>query len=107
MTWYISLLYNFSLIFCFDDGTDSAVTVTSNRYVHVANEFLYPELRRCDIEFATAQLQQNGGTAPIARQSKNTLRTVSEHRIFTDMATFLGQAVRPICRLVISFYGAV
>lgn len=62
----------------FDDETDSAVTVTSDRYVHVANEFLYPELRRRDIDLAIARFQQSGGTAPNARQSKNTLRTVFE-----------------------------
>jgi hypothetical protein len=71
-----------ALIFL-DDETDSAVTVTPDRYVHVANEFLYPKLRRRDIDLATARFQQHGGTALPARQSKNTLRIVFEHRILS------------------------
>jgi hypothetical protein len=74
---------SFVLIF-FDDETDSAVTVASDLYVPVANEFLYLELRRRDIDLATAWFQQHGGTAPTAQQSKNTLRTVCELRIYSS-----------------------
>jgi hypothetical protein len=52
--------------------------------VYVANEFVYPELSCRDIDLATARFQQHGGTAPIARQSKITLRRKFEHRIFTS-----------------------
>jgi hypothetical protein len=61
--------------YIFDYETNSAVTVTSDRYVLVANKFLFPELRRRDIDLATARFQQHGGTAPSVQQSKNTLRT--------------------------------
>jgi hypothetical protein len=74
---------SFVLIF-FDDETDSAIAVTSDRYVRVTDEFLYPELRRRDIDPATARFQQHGGTAPTARQLKNTLRTVCELRIYSS-----------------------
>jgi len=77
-------MVSFVLIF-FDDETDSAVTVASDRYMQVANEFLYPELRHRDIDLAaTVRFQQHDGTAPTARQSKNTLRTVFEQRIFSS-----------------------
>jgi hypothetical protein len=39
--------------FCFEDETGDAVTVASDRYVHMVNEFLLPELRRRDIDIAT------------------------------------------------------
>jgi len=74
---------SFVLIF-FDDETDSAVTVTSDRHEHVTNEFLYPELRRRDVDLATFRFQQHGGTAPTARRSKNNLRTVCELRIYSN-----------------------
>jgi hypothetical protein len=43
--------------FC-EDETGSAATVTSDRYVHSANELLFPELRRRDIELATNTTEQ-------------------------------------------------
>jgi hypothetical protein len=84
--------------YIFDYGTSSAVTVTSDRYVHVANSF-FPESRRRHFDLGTARFQQHGGKAPSAQQSKNTAYSPA-------MATFLGQAVRPICQLVISVCGA-
>jgi hypothetical protein len=68
----------------FEDETGNAVTVTSDRYVHMVNEFLLPELRRRDIDLATFWYQQDGATAHTARQSMNALRTVSEHRIISS-----------------------
>jgi hypothetical protein len=70
------------LIF-FEDNTGSAVTVTSDRYVHMVNEFLYPELRCRDSDLATIWLQSVGPTAHTTRQSTNTLKTVCEHRIIS------------------------
>jgi hypothetical protein len=39
--------------YVFEDEPDNAVTVTSDRYVHMVNEFLLPELRRRDMDIAT------------------------------------------------------
>jgi hypothetical protein len=67
----------------FEDETGNAVTVISDWYVHMVNEFLLPELRRRDIEHAIFWFQQDRAKAHTARQSMNTLRTVFEHRIIS------------------------
>ena len=67
----------------FQDDTGNAVTVTSDRYVHMVNELLLPKLRRRDMDIATFCFQQDGATALVARQSKNTLRTLFEHRVIS------------------------
>jgi len=36
-----------------EDETGNAVTVTSDRHVRMVNEFLFPDLRRHDIDLAT------------------------------------------------------
>jgi hypothetical protein len=71
------------VLYFFEDETADAVTVTSDRYVHMVNEFLLPELRRRDMDIATFWFQQDGATAHTARQSMKTLRTVFEHRIIS------------------------
>jgi hypothetical protein len=90
----------------FEDETDSAVTVTSDRYVRMLNDFLLPDSRRRDIDLGTCWFQQTGATAHTAQQSINTLRTLLEHRVISRLATFLGQPVRPTCQLVTSFRAA-
>jgi endonuclease V-like protein UPF0215 family len=40
-----------------EDETGSPVTVTSNRYVNMADEFLFPEFRLRDIDLATIWFQ--------------------------------------------------
>jgi hypothetical protein len=60
----------------YEDETGNAVTVTSDCYVHMVNEFLLPELRRRDTDLATFWFQQDVPTAHTARQSMNALRTV-------------------------------
>jgi hypothetical protein len=65
----------------FEDETGNSVTVTSDWYVHMVNEFLLPELCRRGMDIATFWFQQDGATAHTARQSMNTLRTMFEHRI--------------------------
>jgi hypothetical protein len=67
----------------FEDEPGNAVTVTSDRYVHMVNEFLLQELRRLDMDIATFWFQQDGAIAHTARQSMNALRTVFEHRIIS------------------------
>jgi hypothetical protein len=57
--------------------------VTSDQYVHVVNEFLFPEFHRRDIDLTIVWFQQDGATAHTARQSMNILRTVFEHRIIS------------------------
>jgi hypothetical protein len=58
----------------FKDETGSAVTVTSDQYVHMLNEFLFPALRCRDTDLATIRQQLAGPTAHTTRQSTNTLR---------------------------------
>jgi hypothetical protein len=65
----------------FENETGKAVTVTSDRYVLMVNEFLLPELRRRDTELATFWFQQDVPTTLTARQTMNTLRTMFEHHI--------------------------
>jgi hypothetical protein len=67
----------------FEDETGNAVTVTSDWYVHMVNEFLLAELRRRDMDIATFSFQQDVPTAVTARQSLNTLRTMFEHHIIS------------------------
>jgi hypothetical protein len=57
--------------------------VTSDQYVHVVNEFLFPEFHRRDIDLTTVWFQQVGATAHTARQTTNILRTVFGHRIIS------------------------
>jgi hypothetical protein len=78
MVWDISVRYHWSLFS--EDETGNAVTVAS---VHMVNELLLPELRRRDMDIATFCFQQDGATALVARQSKNTLRNVFEHRVIS------------------------
>jgi len=59
------------------------VTVTADRYVHVVNEFLFPELRYHDFDYAAIWFQQDGTTAHTVRQSINKLRATSEQGIIT------------------------
>jgi hypothetical protein len=89
------------LIF-FEDETGNAVTVTSDRYVHMVNEFLLQELRRLDMDTATFWFQQDGAIAHTARQSMNTLRTVFEHRVISrygDISWSAGSADLSVCDL--------
>jgi hypothetical protein len=58
----------------FKDEIGSAVTVTSDWYVHMVNEFLYPELRCRNIDLATIRQQPAGPTTHTARESTKTLR---------------------------------
>jgi hypothetical protein len=59
----------------------------------MVNEFLLPQLRRRDMDIATFWFQQNGATALTARQSKNTLRTVFEHRIISRYGDIFSPAL--------------
>jgi hypothetical protein len=106
IVWSGILAFGVICPYFFADETGNAVTVTSDRYVHMVNEFLLPELRRRDMDIGTFWFQQDGATAHTARQSKKTLRTLFQHRIISRYGDILVQPVRPIFRLVISFRGA-
>jgi hypothetical protein len=61
-----------------EDETGNPVTVTSNRYVHMADELLFPEFRLRDIDLATIWFQQDGArahTAPIVDELKSCVQT--------------------------------
>jgi hypothetical protein len=73
--WSGTLAFGIIGPYFFEDATGNAVTVISDRYVHMLNEFLLP-----DMDIATFWFRQDGATADTARQSMNTLRTVFEHR---------------------------
>jgi hypothetical protein len=81
--WSGILAFGIIVPYFIKDETGNAFTVTSDRYVHMVNEFLPLELRRRDVDIATFWFQQDGATALTARQSKNSLRTVFEHRIIS------------------------
>jgi hypothetical protein len=49
----------------------------------MVNEFLFPELHRCDIDLASIWFQQDGATAHTAQQLMNTFRTVFKHQIIS------------------------
>jgi hypothetical protein len=64
-----------------EDENGTAITVTSDRHVRMVNpEFLFPELRRCNIALTIILFQQGGHTA---RQSMAALRTMFEHCIIS------------------------
>ena len=67
-------MFGITELYFFKDEIGSAVTVTSDRYVHMVNEFLFPELSCRDTDLATIRQEPVGPTAHTARQSTNTLR---------------------------------
>jgi hypothetical protein len=71
------------LVINFEDESDIADTVTSDRYVTMVNEFLFPDLRHRDIQLDTVRFQQDGVTAHTAQQSMNVLGAVFEHPIIS------------------------
>jgi hypothetical protein len=65
----------------FEDENGLVVTVTSERYVHVLNEYVFPKLRDMGINLARVYFQQDGAAAHTARLSMGTLRPFFQHRI--------------------------
>lgn len=57
------------------------ITVTSDRYVDMMNEFFFPELRCYYIDLATNWFLQDEAAVDTTRQSMNFLRNMSEHCI--------------------------
>jgi hypothetical protein len=85
----------FSIIDSFEDETGNYVSVTSDRYVHIADEFLFPELRNRGIDIATIWFQKDAPTAHSARQSMNTLRPGFKHRIISRYGDISGSTSSP------------
>jgi hypothetical protein len=56
--------------FC-EDETGSGVIVTADRYAHSANELLFPELHRRDIELATNTTEQQHALPAVDGHLKN------------------------------------
>ena len=67
----------------FEDQNGNTVTVTSDRYVAMLNEFVFPQLQNLNIDVASVYFQQDGATAHTARDSMATLRTVFEGRLIS------------------------
>jgi len=61
-------------LYVFKDENGRAVAVTSDRYVYMVNEFLFPDLSCRDIDLNTIGQEPVGPTAHTARQSTNALR---------------------------------
>jgi hypothetical protein len=64
-----------------DDGF--SVTVNAERYNHMSETFILPEMRRRNWNMARARFQQYGATAHTARLSINTLRAAFPGRLFS------------------------
>lgn len=54
----------------FEDGVDSSITVTGERYIIIINEFLLPHFHELDLE---NMFQKNSATAHTARATMNLL----------------------------------
>lgn len=67
----------------FEDDNGATVTVTSERYRQMFNEFFLPELRRKRIPIRQVWFQQDGATAHTARNSMETIRAVFRGRIIS------------------------
>ena len=67
----------------FEDQNGNTVTVTSDRYVAMLNEFVFPQLQNLNIDLASVYFQHDGATAHTARHSMATLRTVFEGRLIS------------------------
>jgi hypothetical protein len=61
----------------------NAVTLTSSRYDHTMDEFLFPHLRYRDIEYSSCWFQQEAATVHTSRQSKDNLTITFEHRLIS------------------------
>jgi hypothetical protein len=81
--WFEILTFCIAGLYFFEDETDSVINVTSDRYVDMMNEFLFPELRCRYIDFATDWFLQDEAAVRTTRQSMNILRNMSEHCIIS------------------------
>lgn len=87
-----------------EDETGNPVTVTSDRYVYMADEFLFPEFRLRDIDLATIWFQQDEATAHTVPTVDEHLKTCVQtpHNIPIWLHFLVSSFARPI---VISFCG--
>ena len=83
--WFgISTFCIAGLYFC-EDETGTVITVTSDRYVDMMNDFLFPVLSCPYIDLATNWFLQDEAAVhtPTTRQSMNILRNMSERCIIS------------------------
>jgi hypothetical protein len=57
----------------FEDENGLAVAVTSQRYVQMLNEYVFPKIRDMGIDFIMVYFQQDGATVHTAQLSTGTL----------------------------------
>lgn len=67
----------------FEDNEGKTVTVTSDRYVDMLNNFFIPSLDELDIDTGLVYFQQDGATPHTAANSMNLLRNVFGHRLIS------------------------
>lgn len=60
--WCRILVVSITSPYFFKDETGGAITMTSNWYAHMANDFLFPQLCHHDIDFTTIWSQQDRAT---------------------------------------------
>lgn len=67
----------------FEDNGGNTVTVTSDRYVDMLNNFFIPLLEELEIDTEQLYFQQDGATAHTADQSMTALRNVFENHLIS------------------------
>jgi len=70
----------------FEDNNGNAVTVNSERYTEMINNFFVPELRRKRLPIRRVWFQQDGATAHTARASMDVLRPLFGDRLISRFA---------------------
>ena len=70
----------------FEDHDGNAVSVTSERYIGMINNFFVPELRRRRIPIRRVWFQQDGATAHTARASMGVLQHIFGDRLISRFA---------------------
>lgn len=73
----------------FFEEDDVIVTVTSERYIDMINNFLIPELQRRQIDFQNIWYQQDGATSHTARASMAVLRRRFPNRLISRFGDIL------------------
>lgn len=75
--------------FFFEDDRGATVTVTSERYIVMINNFFVPQLQEDDIDVSDVWFQQDGATAHTARVSMDTLKALFPRKIISRYGDIL------------------
>jgi hypothetical protein len=100
--WFGISTFCIAGLYFFEDKNGSVITVTSDRYVDMMNEFLFSELRCCYIDLATNWFLQDEAAVRTIRQAMNVLKNMSEHCIISCYGEVYWPANLPdlsVCRL--------